>query len=107
MNTNAEIQETLKAAKALVAAGWFQGNLASSGQAVTSPLDPESKYFCALGAMERACFRRAATLGKVQMAFVDANPETKGCVSIWNDAYERTKEEVLTGFDKAIASLGA
>lgn len=84
----------LRSARALVQAGWVQGEafvLCGAG-GVGRPVEVHRAY-CAWGAL-RACnaseefFQRA--IDRIS-------------IPAWNDAYDRTKAQVLAAFDRAIA----
>lgn len=91
----------LSGARALIAAkGWTQGTMAkkADGQSVSTD-HPAAACFCILGAMEAsghfACFAQAVRF--LRWAIND-----KDVVS-WNDAPGRTREEIITALDGAIA----
>jgi hypothetical protein len=104
--------DTLRAARALIAEkGWTQGSVAvdAAGKLTDAADLDRAACFCAWGAViavtrfhdneecraiERdACRLLARAIGKSSI----------GHIIIWNDEAGRTREEVLTAFDKAIA----
>lgn len=100
MNGN-DIKQILVAARAKLQApeAWTKGADAKTADGrVTAPLEPGAERFCAYGAMivvSGGGEYRAAQHFRV------ANGIT-GLVSDWNDQSDRTHEQVLAAFDKAI-----
>jgi hypothetical protein len=85
-----EARRILVEAKGLVSAGWFRGDRKSSDQ------------HCVLTALQR--------VGGFKTARLEAQGVLARCLGgksivFWNDAPERTHEEVVALFDKALLSL--
>ena len=119
-----EIKKTvLERARVLVQNGWVQGVGATDNEGVEcSILSPEATCFCPSAAIVRVC-NEYADSGEIPYGSVDevedavydeylqfvldgGNWVTCSSIPYWNDKDERTKEEVLSVFDKTIASLG-
>lgn len=92
--------DTLRKARALIetkgwAQGWFAFN--ASGTRV-NPWSPEATMFCAAGAMTEA----DATSDEYNL-LASGMGTLPPCIVGWNDRRGRTKAEVLSAFDRAIA----
>ena len=119
--------QLLTRGRELIEAGWTQGVFArdAKGEPLDS-YDPEASptCYCTIGAVHRAAFEfqlediHAGALGEgryralkaIQRAVVTNHRDLypgrmileKVWVGAWNDAEDRTKEEVLAVYDKAI-----
>ena len=84
----------LREARKLVAAGWTQGRFVREigGQ----------KCYCAEGAIMEAAYSVGAAWWLAAGALCKAAASRS--LANWNDAPERTKDEVLAAFDKAIGA---
>jgi len=99
-----DVVAKLSQAKQLVEDGWCQHLFAI-------PEDDERFNYCTVGAMCSTTFDKGETFDKMVNTFIKANNLPPSdyvmgkmtSITIWNDAPERTKEEVLAAFDKAIA----
>ena len=99
------VREQLIAARAKVDAGWTQGVFArdANGSDLLIAQNFEGAVcFCASGALKAI---GADTFGPAYKALSAAVGHY--FISNWNDEPKRTKEEVLAGFDKAIAAQDA
>lgn len=102
MSERDEVIRLLDAAKALlIEKGWAQGFYArdAAGE-VVSVEDPTACSFCAMGALvyvtqEASRETSRSAFNAMERAVSDGN------IARYNDAPERTKEEVLALFDKA------
>lgn len=96
-----------KAKELLVTKGWTQGQYAKDANGNKTDLyDSSACSFCSTGALMVAipfgawglydsaitCLSKAADIGS-----------SAASIERWNDAVERTREDVLLAFDKAIA----
>jgi hypothetical protein len=88
--------------------GWiqFQGAADAEGKAVFIESD-KAVCFCSFGAMERACWELGyEKLSKESWEFFrfvrTFVPRPHGSIMVWNDAPNRTKEEVLSFFQNII-----
>jgi hypothetical protein len=94
--------DLLTQARALIETGWCRGSSARDAKGLVTPFGGEKAVsFCASGAlvhlsycMTKAFRDASAALHKAVGAF--------GSLAYWNDAPERTKEEVLAAYDRAI-----
>ena len=110
-----KVYETLKGARDLLAQGWVQGI------AWATDVDGTECY-CATGAIREACTTRPDPfpyiIEAIERVLVAAgkcsDPQCSrgggwisapGELQSWNDNAERTKEEVLKAFNKAIENL--
>lgn len=91
-------RDILVKARSLIASGWTRGRLACDARSrcVTYDSD-EARSWCALGALSRSA-ADGATVGKFRAQI------SGGDIATWNDAPERTQEQVLDAFDRAIAA---
>lgn len=109
-----QVTVVLKRARQLLQRGWCQGYLARDAGGVHRYFDDERAVeFCALGAMHRADhdLRQEARGWRIAVyqallrldAVLEADGVAEwGCrVVRWNNAPERTQEEVLAAFDRA------
>lgn len=94
------VLQVLRKARARVARGWCQRDLAKTkGGRSCNPTDKEAARFCAYGALDSLGYDTAdATL--VLRTFVP-----RGHIASFNDAPGRKKSEVVALFDKAIAKV--
>jgi hypothetical protein len=92
----------VEAKRLLVEKGWTQGAYArdTNGRIVGCPA-PDDACFCAYGALVAASIGESFTLHSEAYGYLDI--VCGGSVARFNDAKDRTKEEVLAAFDKAIA----
>jgi hypothetical protein len=104
--------EMLASAYELVLGGWCQGM--SAGDELGRAIEPSSAFarsWSAPGALERVWRRALAGGDLVLVAFERANlaltEAVKDVPQRWNDAAERTKEEVLDALLNAAALLRA
>lgn len=92
---NQEVANTLKDAKLLIEGGWIQHRTAHR-----NPVTGRISY-CLTGAVDASCAASSrkyyASLDFLRMAI-----RQESAVQ-WNDAPERTKEEILDALTKAIA----
>lgn len=102
------VVDTLRKARARIAAGWCQGSYAQDAEGLScSSEDPECARVCATASFwgagasradERAAHRYvgiAALLPREAGDFYD--------LTAWNDSRGRTQADVIAAFDKAIA----
>lgn len=117
MKTLLETQlEELEIAKRLVQKGWTQGVLARDKHGKeTREFSPEATCFCVVG----ACMRAKNDIDPnpfTGIAFVDNQNLLRTILTIqnfgeirfvdeWNDVEDRTQEQVVTLFDKAISMV--
>jgi len=109
--------DVLKRARELLANGWKQGWFAyDAGGQETSSFSRDAVCFCCHGAIDRAVFEIArgrndysvwpieATATSLLMKAIHRNVGStfEPCIADWNDAPERTQDEVLAAFDEAI-----
>lgn len=103
---HAETVSKLKSARDLISqkGAWIQGTFARDKNGFDCEgIDPTAVCFCAMGAIDRA-------VGETNSFFNFAWPLYRALdnagfhngISEWNDAPERTQEEVVALFDKAI-----
>lgn len=121
---NSLAKQQLSHARNLISTkGWTKGTFARNAEGKgVSEINPTATCFCMLGAINNYVFnkhdqlRETAPDGEYEMqlqALWDANEaamaalRTTTCDNIptFNDAPERTVEEVLAAFDAAIASI--
>ena len=101
-------KELLVKARALIEnpKTWIQGHGAedSAGLEIAA-VSPDAVSFCAIGALDRACFN--LRVGFCSIVATAALQRLDGMVDnelgFWNDALGRTHDEVLAAFDRAIA----
>jgi hypothetical protein len=92
-----KISEILRAGKQRIERfGWVQGDIAVAAAGDDGPFCAATAMPCAMGAGAAIEFFKKA---------IDLDP--KNGLGEWNDAPERTKEEVLAAYDKAIAAAEA
>lgn len=96
-------KEILIEARKLIEHGWCQGSLAKTiyGESVDEQ-HPSARYFCTAGAIYKA----EPNNTRAELIIDEIEEEFKGTwsfISKWNDSPDRTKEDVLVLFDKAIA----
>ena len=106
-----EYRQVLEKAKALVASGWTQGYIAEdpSGHSCC-PMSDVACRWCLLGACERAMFdhgHHQKDSWLEMLAVVKRAISASGEISpiAWNDAPERTQQDVLAFLDAAIERL--
>jgi hypothetical protein len=104
----AQVIEVLEGAKQLlIEHGWTQGHFAKNALGEPCPFEAEeATCFCAAGAIWRASgsFEEATSPGQAALeALTELVPN--GAVAHWNDAEERTKDEVIATFDHIIKTL--
>ncbi len=97
------IVEILRAARQLlIDRGWTQGTFARDAKGARTLYDaPDAVCYCSLGAIMvvgRGFAPEASTLALTK-AIGSGHPAN---VAEWNDAKDRTKEEVLAAYDRAI-----
>lgn len=96
---SAEIADKLAEARKLIESGWTQGAFArdKSGQHLDEFTSREAVYFCAWGAIKRACLS-----GKYHHTIVFFD-QALGISNIaeWNDTPRRTQAEVIEAFKRA------
>lgn len=101
------VADKLREARALIERGWCQKDYArgKSGRTV-SPKGRAARCYCAMGAIGHANHSWPCALlpGVRELVcavtgFADADEVT---ILNWNDAPERTQDEVLAAFDRAI-----
>lgn len=115
--------EILIAARAKIAQGWCQNNLAVTSSGFdTNALNPNAVSWCAVGALSHAAGCRSVgaktnpdfsqTGWQALCQFSAANflssydPDDIGwAVTKWNDNPMRTQADVLAAFDRAISAL--
>jgi hypothetical protein len=105
------VQVLMRAKKLLVTKGWTKGTFARD-KYHKQHLDwysPKAACFCAGGALNRASGEdnhyADNYLERIieQTGFVKSSWNYDSVIAVWNDDPKRTKKQVLTAFDKAIA----
>jgi hypothetical protein len=82
--------------------GWTQETYARTADGDGTDVDdPKASCFCSLGAIWAVSFAHGGQLGAITAVERAMN---SGNLVGWNDAPGRTKEEVLSAFDRAIAA---
>ena len=111
------IKETLVKAKQLVERGWVKMSFAIDDEGEPcSPMDENACGWCVSGAIQAASKYKGASYIQAEEKNLFENVRsvfmtTNGIVGFgstimaWNDQFDRTKEEVLAAFDKAINCL--
>ena len=106
------VVSVLKLGRELIEAGWTQGALARNAmQEEVLYVDTHATCFCTSGAIHRALYKNAPvenygeTVDDVFDIVWDllGDEYYPGGIALWNDNPDRTKEDVLELFDKAIA----
>lgn len=93
------VLQILTQARRLVKRGWCKGALARTVKgSVCSDDDPEAVEWCAFGAIWKASGRLPN-----RKALTCLQRSIRRDIGIWNDAWGRTKAQVLSAFDRAIA----
>lgn len=97
-----DVKQTYTKARDLIQAGWRQGSYSYHAES--------GSCYCAAGAI-----REAAGIGVAEKAsdlfaplaatIGGSTDEHEGGVINWNDDRDRTRDEVIAAFDKAIAQL--
>jgi glycine/D-amino acid oxidase-like deaminating enzyme len=93
--------ELLVAGRALIEAGWCTGSSARDAKGLVTPFGgPKACSFCMSGAL---C-HLMNFIERAHQTAVKALQQAIGTTQIaaWNDAFGRTKEEVLLAYDQAI-----
>jgi hypothetical protein len=95
-------------AKQLIAKGWCQNHCATTRTGMPSwPGQRGAFKFCIMGAIIQACpdysIRRVMRLAIVQS--LPIRYRNSHAITAYNDASERTKEDILALFDAAIANV--
>jgi hypothetical protein len=91
----------LEAAKERLKGHWTQGTFARNALGLsTYAWHPSAVCFCAMGAIQASVERYADKEGCYR-----ALRAVVGFIAKWNDAPERTEEEILAAFSQAIALL--
>lgn len=97
--------DLLRKARALIEQGWSQGCGAKDANGFpVSTSSQEATSYCAIGALEAAgdlSFGHWRALEALRAGLPEAS------ITGWNDARDRTKEEVLDLYDRVIAGLEA
>lgn len=95
--------EVLREARRLIAeVGWTQGTFArNAGGADVSPRSPQATCFCAAGAIIRANDGCDMGFSSPGISAVEHVIDERW-IDAWNDREERTRDEVLAAFDRAI-----
>lgn len=90
-----------EAKKVLIEKGWAQGYSAKDGRGVLVAVsDPTACAFCAVGALLRAS--KGSYEGVINDVLDAVGAVTPGYnIPNYNDAKDRTKEDILEMFDKA------
>lgn len=102
-------REILILARGYIEKGWCRGQFARTedGEGALA-VSEDARSWCALGAIERATFevpmQSYASRGAAERLLREAAGVRSDfdATTAWNDDPERTKEEVLAAFDKAI-----
>lgn len=98
------LKEDLIKARAKIEAGWCQGAFArDKDQHPADALSVEAVSFCVIGAV-LACTDDHIRALHLLLRVLNADGSA-GCLSTFNDAPSRTKDEVLALFDKTIARM--
>ena len=116
MVDDARVDELLVAARERLAFGWTQGATLETidGERTSDPA--EAARFCVLGAFAHASHELHADADTYHSAMqrlcdVIDPAATRAAplvaIPVWNDAAERTQDEVLAAFDLALAGLPA
>ncbi len=103
------VKAVLVSAKELIKKGWTQGSGARDAQMhPCNDTHENAVCYCALGALNRAEHEAGkATFNRYEIAYGLLNNEVRkrtkqGSILAYNDASERTVEDVLSLFDAAI-----
>lgn len=100
--------EILREARGYIERGWTQGAFARDGDGHKVAFEhPAAGCFCALGAIERAEGGDTSYASGQRARFSLRAVIGSNLIGEWNDAPERTKEEVLSAFSRAIAIVEA
>lgn len=113
------IAEILTRASVLVAGGWAQGVLAvTADDRECDTKSPEAASFCVIGAIDRAAIDLKIANGldffaawrvlhnAIPADFQKKNARSHGAALVaWNNAHERTAEEVCATLNAAAAAL--
>ncbi|MGQ7794444.1 DUF6197 family protein [Faunimonas sp. B44] len=92
----------------IIKQGWYQDDYCNAGEDLAA-----GTCFCALGAINRASYKLQGASDTIRR--IEDRPEVGAVtdrlrhivgagVSAWNDDPDRTKEEVVTAFEKLVAS---
>jgi hypothetical protein len=103
-----KLSKILRGAKAqLTAKTWRQGDEAFDNDCfcATTAMAHIGKFGDSIAKLDKSSERRHVHLLFMEANGIDASPaiEPALCIERWNDAPERTLEEVHRGFDRAIA----
>lgn len=91
--------EKLREARALIEHGWTQSVYARDAYLRHVAIDsPKAVCFCLAGALRRVGLQPSVNY----KSYFKGEP---GVLTTWNDAPERTKDEVLACLDNSIAAL--
>ncbi len=104
MTAPASVRDVLVKARELIATPdrWTKGAFArTEAGAIVPPDRPVAACWCAIGAL-----RRVTGDTGYRGAFVELQSAADYDLPHWNDAPERTHDEVLAAFDRAIAAAG-
>lgn len=106
MSINSDAADLLESAAFVIGTGHHaKGHYAKNLRGdLTSRASPEACSWCAIGAICAAADELHFGIGAYELA-VDALDEDVGFIPAWNDAPERTPEEVEAAMLKAAARL--
>lgn len=95
----------LREARELIAQGWTQHAFARDAQGeICAASEAVATCWCIRGAVRRVCLTGESSESPLWGKVLHTLSTTlgRGGLAEWNDAPERTKEEVLSLFDRAI-----
>ena len=99
------IKAILQAARDLIAKGWTQGAYARDARDAVTPYGgPSACKFCASGAIAHIIGGNAAASDEWYRALRVLTETTNWPIASWNDQPYRTQADVLSAYDRAIAS---
>lgn len=98
---NTTVLEVLKYARKLIKFGWTRHKFAADANgSMCNPRSSEAIAFCAVGALHRST-TNAFLISQASMALCD---EAKMQTSYFNDCVAKDQKEVISLFDRVIAS---
>ena len=116
MTDETQVDELLVATRERLAFGWTQGTTLQDLEGAPTSEPSEAARFCVLGAFAHASYSLGSDVDTYHSALqrlcdvIDPGATRAAplvAIPVWNDAHERTQDDVLAAFDAALARSGA
>jgi hypothetical protein len=115
VSDEAQVDELLLAARERLAFGWTQGTTLQDLDGAPTSDPAEAARFCVLGALAHTSHALGSDTHTYHSAMqrlcevIDPGATRAAplvAIPVWNDAQERTQDDVLAAFDAALAGAG-